>query len=189
MESTRHPTAILGLSRWNGGSPISPGQPEHLVYHRRHPLSFLDDERQTGTARQVARRFESIAEARKLRLECSAPDGPVLLAAPARWLERLLDTLVDNACKYTPAGGTVRLAVAVKHHEVLSLEVADTGPGIPEADRLRLRQRFQRGEDPASKGFGLGLAVADAVVRATQGRMDITSPPTGGTLVRVVWGN
>jgi len=98
-------------------------------------------------------------------------------------------TLVDNACKYTPAGGTVRLAVAVEHHEVLSLEVADTGPGIPEADRLRLRQRFQRGEDPASKGFGLGLAVADAVVRATQGRMDIISPPTGGTLVRVVWGN
>jgi two-component system OmpR family sensor kinase len=164
---------MLWLARADGGVTVSAAEPQDLG----------------EAARQVARRFESIAEARGLKLECSAPDGPVLLAAPARWLQRLLDTLVDNACKYTPAGGTVRVAVAREEDEVLSLEVADSGPGIPDADRIRLRQRFQRGKGPASQGFGLGLAVADAVVRATQGRMDITSPPTGGTLVRVVWGN
>ena len=72
---------------------------------------------------------------------------------------------------------------------VMSLEVVDTGPGMPTEDRARLRRRFQRGGMSSPEGSGLGLAVADAVARATAGRLDITSPPAGGTSVRVVWGD
>jgi signal transduction histidine kinase len=163
---------LLWLARADQGITVPAADPQDLV----------------DAARQAARRFQSIAVARSLKLELSAPDRGVVVAAPDRWVERLLDTLLDNACKYTPEGGTVRIVVSQAPEGIISLEVLDTGPGIPKEDRARLRRRFQRGGMSAPEGSGLGLAVADAVARGTEGRLDITSPPTGGTSVRVVWG-
>jgi two-component system OmpR family sensor kinase len=164
---------LLWLARADGGITVPAAEPQDLA----------------EAARQAARRFESIAVARGLKVELSIPEEGVVVAAPARWLERLLDTLLDNACKYTPAGGTVRVIVSQVPDGSMTLEVADTGPGIQKEDRLRLRRRFQRGQMPGPLGSGLGLAVADAVARATDGRLDISSPPAGGTSVQVVWSN
>ena len=177
VEETKRMAAVvdelLWLARADRGITVPAAEPQNLA----------------EAARQAVRRFESIAVARRLKLELSAPNGGVVVAAPARWVERLLDTLLDNACKYTPAGGTVRVVVSQVLDGVMTLEVVDTGPGIPKEDRVRLRRRFQRGGMRAPEGSGLGLAVADAVARATDGRLDITSPPAGGTSVRVVWGD
>jgi signal transduction histidine kinase len=164
---------LLWLARADGGITVPAAEPEDLA----------------EAARQAARRFQSIAEARGLTLEVSGPVEGVILAAPPRWVDRLLDALLDNACKYTPAGGGVGVVVSQDTDGLISLEVTDSGPGIPPQDRARLRQRFQRGDGPTPEGSGLGLAVADAVARATQGRLEIASPLGGGTTVRVIWGN
>jgi len=66
------------------------------------------------------------------------------------------------------------------------LVVDDSGPGIPEAERGRIFDRFQRATDQPG-GAGLGLAIADAVVRATNGRWQVGTSPAGGASMAVAW--
>jgi signal transduction histidine kinase len=136
-------------------------------------------------ARQTADRFEAVAEARSLdlRIDSTAEVAPV--AAPPEWLDRLIGVLLDNACKYAPAGGSVLLAVAEGAGRV-TLTVDDSGPGIPEADRELIFDRFHRATDGA-QGAGLGLAIADAIVRATGGRWTVGTSPAGGARMSVSW--
>jgi signal transduction histidine kinase len=93
--------------------------------------------------------------------------------------------LLDNACKYSPDGGTVRVGVATDGGRV-RLTVDDSGPGIAEDQRERIFDRFHRAiEGPA--GAGLGLAIADAIVRATGGRWQVGRSPTNGARMAVSW--
>ena len=77
-------------------------------------------------------------------------------------LRILVRNLLDNALKYTPEGGTVDLAVRRDGHSV-ELSVDDSGPGIPDADRGRVLDRFYRVPGTPSTGSGLGLAIVKAV--------------------------
>jgi signal transduction histidine kinase len=136
-------------------------------------------------AAQAADRFAVVAEARNLVLEVGGQDDGLVIAAPPEWLDRLLGVLLDNACKYSPDGGTVRVAVATEAGRV-RLTVDDSGPGIPEDQRERIFDRFHRAiEGPA--GAGLGLAIADAIVRATGGRWRVGQSPTNGARMAVSW--
>ncbi|MHB8717770.1 MAG: sensor histidine kinase [Candidatus Dormibacteria bacterium] len=134
----------------------------------------------------TADRFRPVAAQRQLSLVVSAPcEGDVIVHAPAEWIDRLAGVLVDNACRYTPPGGTVEVAVGRRGgHPTLS--VRDDGPGIPEGDAQRIFDRFHRGPQ-SGQGAGLGLAIADAVARATGGRWDITRPAGGGAQFTVEW--
>jgi two-component system sensor histidine kinase CiaH len=116
-------------------------------------------------AAQTVDRFGAIAETRNLQIDLRAPAGGAVIAAPPEWLDRLLGVLLDNACKYAPDGGHVAVTVAVDGSRV-ALTVDDSGPGIPEAERTRIFDRFHRATDRQG-GAGLGLAIADAIVRAT----------------------
>jgi signal transduction histidine kinase len=100
-------------------------------------------------------------------------------------VERLLGVLVDNACRYSPAGGRVRILVAGDAGRA-RLQVDDSGPGIPAADRTRIFDRFARAS-PIPGGAGLGLAIADAVVRATGGRWEVGESDLGGARFSVTW--
>ncbi|MDQ3871844.1 MAG: sensor histidine kinase [Chloroflexota bacterium] len=93
--------------------------------------------------------------------------------------------LLDNACKYASAAGLVEVTVANEGQRV-RLTVDDSGPGIPEAERERIFDRFHRATE-ASGGVGLGLAIADAVVRATGGRWYVGASPAGGARMAVSW--
>jgi two-component system, OmpR family, sensor histidine kinase CiaH len=136
-------------------------------------------------AAQAADRFAVVAEARNLVLEVGGQDDGAVIAAPPEWLDRLLGVLLDNACKYSPDGGTVRVAVTTESGRV-RLTVDDSGPGIPEDQRERIFDRFHRAiEGPA--GAGLGLAIADAIVRATGGRWKVGRSPTNGARMAVSW--
>lgn len=136
-------------------------------------------------AAQAADRFAVVAEARRLRLGVHlAVDGAVV-AGPPEWLDRLLGVLLDNACKYAPEGGTVDVSVTGEGSRV-QLTVDDSGPGIPEEQRERVFDRFHRASDEHG-GAGLGLAIADAVVRATGGRWRIGTSPAGGARMSVSW--
>ena len=136
-------------------------------------------------ADQAVDRFGPVAETRGLTIDVHVPAGGAVIAAPPEWLDRLLGVLLDNACKYAPDGGRVDVTVAVDGSRV-ALTVDDSGPGIPEAERTRIFDRFHRATDEAG-GAGLGLAIADAIVRATGGRWRVASSPSGGARMGVSW--
>jgi signal transduction histidine kinase len=136
-------------------------------------------------AAQTADRFGVVAEARHLRLDIRVPDDSLVINAPPEWLDRLLGVLLDNACKYSPDGGTVTVSV-VPDRARIALIVEDSGPGIPEDDRARIFDRFHRASEEQD-GAGLGLAIADAIVRATSGRWRVDSAPSGGARMAVSW--
>jgi signal transduction histidine kinase len=136
-------------------------------------------------AEAAADRFGAVAEARFLTLRVNVPNENHIVTAPAEWLDRLVGVLVDNACKYSPDGGSVAVGVASERGRIV-LTVDDSGPGIPEAERSRIFDRFHRATDVRS-GAGLGLAIGDAIVRATGGHWRIGTAPSGGARMSVSW--
>ena len=141
----------------------------------------------TAVARSCVERFGALANARAVDLQlCLTGSAPATVVAPAEWVERLAAVLVDNACKYAGEPGSVRVEVGRVGQRVV-LAVEDTGPGIPRPDRARLFDRFRRGTDRAG-GHGLGLAIADSVVRSTAGRWRVESSSSlGGARMEVSW--
>jgi signal transduction histidine kinase len=105
--------------------------------------------------------------------------------APPEWIDRLTAVLVDNACRYAGPAGTVRIGVTVSGGRV-SLTVDDSGPGIAPEDRSKLFHRFHRATDQGN-GAGLGLAIADSVVRATGGEWSVGVADLGGAHMEVSW--
>jgi len=96
--------------------------------------------------------------------------------------------VLDNAVKFTPGGGHVRLDVATQDGRA-AVVVADTGVGIP-ADQLpRVFERFYRGDGARQEGegAGLGLAIARWIADAHGARIDIASTPGAGTRVTITW--
>ncbi len=136
-------------------------------------------------AAQTVDRFGAIAEIRHLDIGLRAPADGAVIAAPPEWLDRLLGVLLDNACKYAPDGGRIDVTVAVDGSRV-ALTVDDSGPGIPEAERTRIFDRFHRATETQG-GAGLGLAIADAIVRATGGRWKVANAPAGGARMGISW--
>jgi signal transduction histidine kinase len=134
---------------------------------------------------QTADRFGVVAEARHLHLDIRVPSDSLVINAPPEWIDRLLGVLLDNACKYSPDGGAVTVSV-VPDRTRISLVVDDSGPGIPEDERTRIFDRFHRATDRQG-GAGLGLAIADAIVRATNGRWRVERAPSGGARMAVSW--
>ncbi|WP_312710586.1 ATP-binding protein, partial [Stenotrophomonas sp.] len=99
-------------------------------------------------------------------------------------LRRALDNLIDNAARYA---GAVEVAVQ-RTAEALWVDVADRGPGIPEAEKARLLQPFQRHETSRNRstgGTGLGLAVVQGAVRQHGGQLQLVDRPGGGLIVRL----
>ena len=91
------------------------------------------------------------------------PGPAVAIEGNRSLIAQALANLVDNAIKYTPAGGSVRIGAAITDKGV-DLSVADSGPGIPLADRPRVTERFVRLEaSRSSPGTGLGLSLVAAV--------------------------
>jgi signal transduction histidine kinase len=140
-----------------------------------------------GTLLESSRdRFAAVAESHNLKLEVQTDDEPSLLVAPPEWLDRLFGVLFDNACRYTPKGGTVRGRL-IKERGRVGLVVEDSGAGVSDEDRARIFDRFARATT-AEDGSGLGLAIGDAVVRATGGTWDVgRSQDLGGASFAVTW--
>ncbi|RYF00988.1 MAG: sensor histidine kinase [Comamonadaceae bacterium] len=110
------------------------------------------------------------------------------------WLLReLLSNLVDNAIKYTPAGGAITLRcgmhAAAPGRPGAYLEVEDDGPGVPETEHTRVMQRFYRVPGSEGEGTGLGLAIADEIARVHLAVLRLGPGAQGrGLLVRVQFG-
>ncbi len=148
-----------------------------------HPSADLVD---VGVlAAQAVDRFAGVAETRHLALQLRVASGGQVVKAPPDWLDRLLGVLLDNACKYAPQAGSVAVVVDDDGGRV-RVRVDDSGPGIPEAERDRIFDRFHRATGSGG-GAGLGLAIGDAIARATGGRWRIGTSETGGASIAVSW--
>jgi anti-sigma regulatory factor (Ser/Thr protein kinase) len=102
-------------------------------------------------------------------------------------IAQLLGNLISNAVKFTPAGGKVRVSVAVEGGEAV-LSVADTGIGIRAADRERVFERFFRTEAATQRvipGSGLGLTISQAIVEAHRGTITVRSDEAHGSTFTV----
>lgn len=115
-----------------------------------------------SVAADVVELYEPLADEKQVSLSL-VPGVPVGIEGNRSLIAQALANLVDNAIKYTPSGGKVRIHTAITP-EGVELCVADSGPGIPPADRSRVTQRFVRLEASRnSPGTGLGLSLVAAV--------------------------
>jgi signal transduction histidine kinase len=126
---------------------------------------------------------DAIAQDRNLSFHAHIPrDLPLVQAHPAA-LREVLSNLIDNALKYTPAGGEVDIDVELinKENSQVQICIRDTGLGIPSQDLAKLFTRHYRGiqSEGSIAGTGLGLAIAKELVTHMDGKIEVTSPPPG----------
>jgi signal transduction histidine kinase len=144
-----------------------------LLPLRREPLDLRE------ACRRAADLYHEVAEERGIRLILDLPEPAPMRADPAR-LASALNNLVDNALKYTPAGGEVVVAARREPNAALAT-VTDTGPGVPAAEREAIWRRLYRGDASRSeRGLGLGLTLVRAMVLAHGGTAGVDEAPGGG---------
>ena len=134
----------------------------------------------------AAARFLPIARAQSVELGVDVRHAPV--EADERLLGMILDNLLSNAIRYTPAGGRIDLRVRRRGHELV-VAVRDTGVGIAPEHQRRVFDRLYRvaeARDRASGGTGLGLAIAQRAARALGGRLELESELGRGSEFRLV---
>jgi signal transduction histidine kinase len=128
-------------------------------------------------AKGVAELYEPLCEDKAIEFKLEAT--PALIVRGNReFIAQALANILDNAVKYTPEGGAVRLRVRRRASGEVEFSVTDTGPGVPELDRPRVVQRFVRLEHSRSQpGAGLGLSLVAAVAEAHGGRLELDEGP------------
>ena len=119
---------------------------------------------------------------REVRVEL--PEDLPLVAIDEVLIERVLVNLLDNALRYTPAGSPIELRASAGQGEI-EVEILDRGPGLAPGEEQRIFEKFTRGAGSrSSRGIGLGLAVARAIVEAHGGRIEAANREGGGAAFR-----
>ncbi|MBS0265368.1 MAG: HAMP domain-containing protein [Planctomycetes bacterium] len=135
--------------------------------------------------------FLGVAESAAIDLQIVQLDRCRVLGDASR-LRQVVNNLVDNAIKFTRAGGIVALRLwRETSDQTVRLSVRDTGSGIPKEDLPHIFSRFYRGDktrqrDRASRGTGLGLAICQSIVAAYNGRIEVESVVDQGTTMTVI---
>lgn len=125
--------------------------------------------------------YQSLAEDQKLSLVVDAPQEPVFISAHQSKLQQVIGNLLDNALKFTPAGGVITLKLKAKEGQIV-VEVHDTGHGIDAKDLPHIFKRFYRADASRNlPGNGLGLALVEAIVTSYGGKITCRSKPGEGT--------
>jgi len=123
--------------------------------------------------------YREVAEEKALAVTLAQPE-PVEVSADAIRLGQVVNNLLDNALKYTPAGGRVTLA-ARNEAKAVEITVTDNGPGVPPGEREAIFRRLYRGDSSRSqRGLGLGLSMVKAIVEAHGGTVAVDDAPGGG---------
>jgi signal transduction histidine kinase len=134
---------------------------------------------------EVVRLSTDSAEKKQIALGLITPESPLRVRADDRAIRRMLINTIGNAIKFTPDGGRVMVSAGASDG-ALVLDTIDNGPGIPEAERERLGQAYERGSGGArAEGTGLGLSVGRALAALPGGSLSFHDAPEGGALVRI----
>ena len=136
----------------------------------------------------VSQKFHLRAREKDIQLEVDVDESVPYVTADVGMIERVLDNLIDNSLKHTPAGGCVRLRLSTEQGKV-QVCVTDTGYGIDEDELPHIFKRFYRnansGEDSsAESGLGLGLAIASRILELHGSRLSVHSVLHQGTSFR-----
>jgi signal transduction histidine kinase len=135
--------------------------------------------------REMGELFASRAEQTEREFKLSLVDKPVIVMGHQDQLRQVLINLLENALKFTPRDGLVSVSLERSENEV-TLNVSDTGIGIPPEDLPHLFERFHRGRNVSEyAGNGLGLAIVKAIVSAHGGNVTVQSEPQQGALVTI----
>jgi len=139
-----------------------------------HPLDYKQVD-MPRLVRDACELMETVAEDKGLSLACETPETLPLVGDP-RMIQRILANLLDNAIKYTPSGGSVRVSLSAIDGGEALVTVQETGMGIPPDDLPHIFERFYRCDQSRSEpGTGLGLSLARALARAHRGDITVTS--------------
>ncbi len=160
-------TTLLDISRLDAGAM----KPEH------------SDIRLDELFRQLAREFEPVAAGKGLKLRFVPTAHAV--RSDRRLIRRVLQNLVSNALKYTPAGGVI--VGARRRGRAVRIEVWDSGIGIPEAKQKKIFREFRRLREGArvARGLGLGLSIVERIAKALEAEIGLTSSPGRGSVFRL----
>lgn len=151
------------------------------------PALPLDRLELAPLVRDVCEQGQILARERKLEISTEAPEKPVFVDANDPALRRLLLLLVDNAMKYTPAGGRITVSVTLDSLGP-TVTVRDTGIGIPEAALSQVFERFYRVDESRNRdagGTGLGLSIAQWIAERHHARLEAESVVGEGSAFRV----
>ena len=131
----------------------------------------------------VLQKFQLAADKKQVNLKVEAPERIPFVRADLSLLERVLENLIGNALKHTPAGGSVSVSVTPNSDRVVA-RVTDTGCGMPEAEIPHIFDRFYRvdkSRNTASGGAGLGLAITKRILELHASEITVESTPMVGT--------
>ncbi|UDM52579.1 CHASE2 domain-containing protein [Cupriavidus sp. MP-37] len=186
-----------------GDAAADSGVLARIAAHARRTLTLADDFISVARAESKALAFMEVelgglvldatdqlwalAKAREVSLQIDLPDDPAVLQGEPALLVRAIANLVSNAIKFSPAGGTVTVALT-REAECFVVAVQDHGPGIAEADQARLFEPFARlheGQQGAPEGTGLGLVLVRAVAERHGGRASVRSQAGMGAEFRI----
>jgi len=137
--------------------------------------------------KDCARAAQVLATRKGVQLKTENNSTPISLNGDKELITRMLLNLLDNAVKYTPAGGEISLALTRQNGNA-EITVRDTGIGIPEVDRQRIFDRFYRVDKARSRalgGAGLGLSIVRWIVEVHGGEIRIDSTPGRGSTFTV----
>jgi signal transduction histidine kinase len=160
---------LLNLSRLEGGLiqlQLTPYKVNDLIQSTLAPL-------------------RAIAQDRQLDLRVEWPDAALTIQCDPRQLESALTNLVENALKYTPAGGQVQVGATLVESN-LSIWVKDNGPGIASEELPLVFERFHRGRTAGEEGSGLGLPIAQRIVQAHGGQLTVVSQEGVGSRFSII---
>jgi two-component system, OmpR family, phosphate regulon sensor histidine kinase PhoR len=164
---------LLSLARLESGQEVYEHKPLALV-----PVlgPWIESHRGRAEARSLG-----------LSLDFGALDEETLIMADEEAIRQILDNLIDNAIKYTPEGGTVSITCRLDG-DLVALEVADTGIGIPRDDLPRVFERFYRVDKARSRelgGTGLGLSIVKHLIQSIGGQITVDSRVGAGSVFTV----
>jgi signal transduction histidine kinase len=159
-------TLILGVE-------ANPLEPEPVLFHKLIRIAVRD--------------FQKVTEQARLTLNTEIPDNLPPVSGASVYLRRVIDNLLNNAVKFTPAGGTITVRLRQKDDRLV-LHVIDTGIGIPPDQQERIFARFYQVDGSARRrygGMGLGLALVKEVIDTHGGTIDLESEVGKGSTFTV----
>lgn len=160
---------LLDLSRLDAGVAL-----------RREPVELGE------LSRAVLSEFAPRGRDARVEIDLVAPPGPCWAGGDPGAIARILRILVDNALRFAPTGSAIRVSPGYRGERAV-VEVADRGPGVPEAERELIFERFQRGSRTGGEGgFGLGLAIGRELARRLGGTLRLAPASPGEAGARFV---
>jgi signal transduction histidine kinase len=145
-------------------------QAEEAMAGERHPVDLA------ACARRVCEELAAVALTRQQEIEFDAPASPVLASGHPDLLEVAIRNIVDNALRHSPRRTAVSVTVD-KHPRIV---VEDRGPGVPDAQKERIFERFWRADRRAGGGAGIGLALVRRIAQLHAGDVHVEDRPGGG---------